>query len=153
MGVRPPRASVKVRRGVGPGLPGLLLPPPGHRARPAAIARPWVTAWRPQGSGRREGVGNLSPRPITPFGAGIAETKTEKLRPHRRTANSPSPAEPRVYTRRDCACAAVLPPGRGGASCDRPQLWVGLGRPWRGRAPRAGRGQGGPGSALAVFSS
>lgn len=137
-----------------PRQPRLLPPPIRHRAAPVALTRPSVSARRPQGSGRRGGVGSLSPWFVTPQGARLAVTKQETLRrPQQRTPDSPRRAGPgraaASTTRSDCACAAV--PGRHGRGLvARPQVLAGSGPPpagprsWEWGVDGAGPARGAP---------
>lgn len=152
-----------MRRGLGL-LPGGPSPAPTLPAPPAAARTPgWPhRAQATHGDrlvlpsiGKTRARRGLSPKLLTPQGAGVAEMKTEKVRrPHRRGDPSPySRLTPpglasASTTTRDYACAAVAA-SRGGASVTAPTSGQAGGSPLLGCAPRVGRGQGGPGSGRA----
>ena len=131
IGVPRPRASAWVTRPL-PGGPAASLAPP---ATPAAARTPGHRAgWdhaalgdllAPPRIGNTGGCGGFSPKRIAPLGAGVAKTKTDKLcEPSTEPPTHPARPSLCVYIRKDCACAAGPPGGRGGASSDSPEVWA-----------------------------
>lgn len=142
-GAGPPRAPVKVRRGLGPSparTPRPLRPPPGHRARSAATTRRWMTARRPPRSAGREGAGGpLSQAHYAPGGQGRGSQDRAAATPQPQLTRRAGPPGPH---QRDCACAAVPPAGAG------PGPGGGAGGRGRSQGARRSGGLGGRGPPL-----